>query len=146
MRPWVPLLALSITACGLFDGADGELATLLRNRDRWTAMQIRDYDFEYRLSCYCPTEALEPVRIEVRNALVDRVVSLRNGADVTQQQFVRWPTVDSLFAWTERNFDGSYELEITYDRNFRFPARVAGDIPRYVDDEFTRTAQNLIPR
>jgi hypothetical protein len=146
MRPVLAFLLLALAACGVFDGGDGQLETLLRNRMRWESLQLRDYDFDFQRMCYCGAESVEPVRVEVRNALVSRVVTLRTGADVTHQQYTSWPTVDSLFAWTERDFGHDYDLTISYDQNFRFPARVEGDIPLVVDDEFTRTANNLVRR
>ena len=139
------LLLVVCAGCDFLTGGS-ELDKLRSNRDRWDALRIADYDFDYRLSCFCATEATQPVRIEVRGGVMASVINLSTGDPVPPQSFVTWPTIDSLFVWTERNLAHGYTLEITYDASHRFPAHVDGDIPRVVDDEFVRTATNFVRR
>jgi hypothetical protein len=145
MRRLALALCLLLGACGLFDflTGDSQRERLQRNRDRWESLQIRDYDFDFDRSCFCPPEILDPVRIEVRAGEISRIVNLQTGETV-QPQFFGWPTIDSLFAWTDRNFDVDYKLSITYDPTHHFPTRVQGDIPDAIDDEFVRTATNFV--
>jgi hypothetical protein len=145
MRRLAPLLLALCTGCDFFTGGS-ELDKLRSNRDRWDALRIADYDFDYRLSCFCATEATQPVRIAVRGAVIASVINLTTGDLVPPQSFVTWPTIDSLFLWTERNLAHGYNLDITYDASQRFPAHVDGDIPRTVDDEFVRIASNFVRR
>lgn len=145
MRRLAPILCILLGGCGAFDFLSGSLLTTLhRNRDRWTGLAIRDYDFEFHKSCYCGQETTEPVRIAVRGGDISRVVSTLTGQEVAPSQYVIWPTIDSLFVWTERSFGHGYKLTITYDAAHRFPAQVVGDIPGAIDDEFTNSATNFV--
>lgn len=119
---------------------------LHHNRDRWEQLGIRDYDFEYRKSCFCPVELTNLHGIEVRAGVVVRVVNRLTGQVVSTGPTNLWPTIDSLFAQTERNFGYGYKLKITYDGAYHFPAYVSGDIPMAVDDEFTLWAEALTRR
>jgi hypothetical protein len=144
MNRLVPLFLVLLAGCDLVTGGS-ELDRLRENRVRWESFQIADYDYQFQRSCYCGGD-LAPVRVEVRDAHIARVVNLRTGNDVTQDQGSRWPTVDSLFVWSERSIEHGYNLDIVYDASHRFPARVDGDIPRTVDDEFVHTATHFVRR
>jgi hypothetical protein len=147
MRRVIIGLCVLLAGCG-GDGflSGGGLVTLHRNRERWIDLGIRDYDFNFRRSCFCGSESTEPVRVEVRAGQLSRVISLTTAQDVTSTPYATWPTIDSLFVWTERSVGYKYRLTITYDAAHHFPAHVSGDIPDTVDDEFTHTATNLVRR
>ena len=135
-----------LSGCGLFDSLTGSQAEeLRRNRERWAALDIRSYDYEHRKSCFCIPEVNQRVRVEVRNGVVMRTVNVATGEEISSPQ-VTWPTIDELFDDTERLFDTDYNLKITYDRTLHFPARIVGDVPGAVDDEFTTTAENFVRR
>jgi hypothetical protein len=145
MRRLILVLCVLLTGCG---GAGflsgGGLVTLHRNRERWTNLGIRDYDFNFRRSCFCGSESTEPVRVEVRAGQLSRVISLTTAQDVTSAPYATWPTIDSLFVWAERSFGHKYRLTVTYDAAHHFPASVSGDIPDAIDDEFTHIATNFV--
>ena len=132
-----------LTGCGMFD--DDTETELLRNYQRWKSLDIHDYDFRFQRSCFCGG-VLDPVIVEVRGDTISVVRHANTGEVVYPGPFPYWPTVDSLFVWTLRRFDQDYELSITYDPTYRFPALVIGDLPRVIDDEFTNTASNLVER
>jgi hypothetical protein len=62
-----------------------ELDKLRHNRERWAALQIADYDFDYTLSCFCATEATQPVRVEVRGGVIAGVINRTAGERVPPQ-------------------------------------------------------------
>ena len=110
---------------------------LQANHTRWREAEIHNYDFDYQVFAFAPSP---PVTIEVRNDLVTRVVQRSTGEELDVRGY---PTVDSLFVWTERLTDSDYRLKLTFDPQFHFPSRVDGDIPHAADDEFTRLSGNL---
>lgn len=147
MRGLISVLCILLVACdgsGFLSG--GGLGTLRRNHERWTDLGIHDYDFHFQRSCYCGAESTEPVRVEVRAGILSRVISVATGQDAAQSPYATWPTIDSLFVWTERSFSYDYKITILYDRAHHFPARVTGDFPGAIDDEFTHTATNFVRR
>ncbi|HJQ20520.1 MAG TPA: DUF6174 domain-containing protein [Gemmatimonadaceae bacterium] len=140
MRRWLPCLAIVALACGDGVGPVDQLLTLQRNESRWRAAGVHDYDFDYQLTAmvFAP-----PVAIQVRNDLVFAVMSKSTGAALPVDG---WPTVDSLFVWTRRDLGiPDYNIQITYDGQYHFPAVVSGDIPNAADDEFTRAASHFQP-
>ena len=140
---FLAILTLALSACSLFNTEDG-LEQLLRNRERWNALQLRDYDFDYRFVCgVCIPPPFS--RIEVRNRTVARVIERQSGDTITSRDF-HWPTIDSLFVWTEREFREGFELDITYDGAHHFPAHVSGDFVPTIDDEFSRIVSNFVRR
>lgn len=142
MRRLFLLFLVPLTSCDLVTGGS-ELDRLRENRGRWELLQLSDYDFHFQRSCYCGQDYVEAVRVEVRGDRITRVVSLRTGIE---SQYSGWPTIDSLFAWTEQSFGNGYNLEISYDARHRFPRRVSGDIPRTADDEFVYTSTSFVRR
>ncbi len=146
MRVLVVLLPLVLSGCGIFDFLNGsQLDELRRNRQRWEALEIRSYDYEHRKSCFCQPVINQRVRVEVRNGVVTRTVNIATGEEVSDP-YITWPTIDELFDQTEHLLGTDYKLKITYDPALYFPARVSGDVPRALDDEFTTTAENLVQR
>jgi hypothetical protein len=147
MRRLSIVLVGFLAACdwpGIF-GSD-DIDRLRKRRQQWDALAIRDYDFDYQRSCFCDPASIVPVRIEVRDDLVFRVLHRTTGEDLTALHYAGWPTIDSLFVRTERNARGDYNLEIDYDPRFYFPSRVVADIPMMADDEYFLHAGNLIRR
>jgi hypothetical protein len=88
-----------------------------------------------------------PVRVDVRDRAIERVTDLRTGAEVAASPYARWPTVDSLFAWTRDLIENKqYRVTARYDVRYGFPTLVSGDIPMAIDDEITYTARALVAR
>jgi len=142
MRRYTAIFCILLAGCGDFLSGPSQLETLRRNQVRWSSLQVRDYDFDYQKTCFCAPLATQPVRIEVRAGNISRVVSLVDGQTVVAQLI--WPTIDSLFVWTERALDGEYNITISYDPINHFPTRVSGDIPRVADEEFVHTSSNFV--
>ena len=117
---------------------------LLRHRQRWASAGIRDYEFEFRRGCFCPTEATEHVRITVRNDVVASVIRTRDGQPASSN-VGPWPTVDSLFADVQRRIDQNAErLDVEYDATYGYPRSIVVDVlATMVDDEYFLSAANL---
>ncbi len=143
MRRFVPLLALAAAGCGIFDVFYTDtIERLHKNRKEWDALGLSDYDYTYQRVCFCANVSV--VRIGVRDDTLHQVVDVATGLELPRQANL-WPTVDSIFAWVERDARAGFDLKITYDGTLRFPGRVEGDLKGAIDDEYTLTAVNLSP-
>lgn len=136
------LFALLLQGCGLFNGNERQM--LQRNWAYWRSLGISDYDYHYRISCYCAFT--DPMLIEIRAGAISRIVDERTGEVLPSSIHAGWPTVDSLYARTLRNLDQGYDISVDFDAVYRYPTRVVGDLPHAVDDEYTLTATGLVPR
>jgi hypothetical protein len=144
MRRSILLLLFVATGCGIFDSIFGRdtLDQLRHNRGRWQALAITDYDFTYSHLCFCPYGLTRPMRISVRGGLVTSVKD-STGTELAPEYADGWPTIDSIFARTERDIIAKYPVEIAYNASLFFPSRVKRDIPEIADEEYTLTAGNL---
>ena len=125
------------------DRSDEELE-LQRNRQRWASVGIRDYEFDFRRSCFCTADATEPVHIVVRNGAITSVVRTRDGQPASTQLTV-WPRVDELFADVQQRLEQRAErLDVQYDPTYGYPRSIVADIVlTMADDEYALAAANL---
>ena len=146
MRHVALALSLLLSGCGIFGFlTGGQVEELRRQRQRWQALEIRSYDYEHQKGCFCLPEIHQRVRGEVRDGVVARTVTVATGEEISHPQ-ITWPTIDELFEQTEQLFGTSYKVKITYDSNRHFPTEIVGDVPGAIDDEFTTTVRNFVPR
>src|SRR5919108_4564768 len=138
----VHLLLVLFGACRLFDSDRGSGLLELRLQQRiWASKNIRDYQFDLATKCFCAPDSLH---IEVIDGVVFRTVRLSPNNPSTPEGLNGSPTIDSLFAITERRITQyGYRIEASYDPTYGFPTRIAGDIPRALDDEFVQTVSNF---
>jgi hypothetical protein len=145
-RRWTPLLPLLAAACGEATGPGA--ADLALHRRRWVLRGPASYTYEFRRSCFCVPQALGPVRITVRDRVVQAVVSV-DGDPVPPgdvEDYFR-VTIDSLFDWLAAAVaGGAHELRITFDRTLGYPtgAWIDYDV-RTADDEIGFSATLLDP-
>ena len=140
------LMFAGVTGCSITTAtarSDDE-RELLRNRQRWVAAGIHDYEFEFRRICFCLPEATETVRITVRNDAVASAVRARDGQPASAN-VGSWPTVDSLFADVQRSIDQNAErLDVEYDVTYGYPRSIVVDmLATMADDEYFLSAANL---
>lgn len=116
-----PALACAPDAGGLVSTAVEGPATAddLRERHaRWTALDVRDYDMDLAVTCFCPEEYRRPVTVHVRDGVAARVTPREPGA---VRPAAEYPTIDSLFvrAIAERERGG--HVRGTFDRDYAWP-------------------------
>ena len=141
------LLSLLLGAC---ENATGPgWLELSANRRKWDLAGPADYTYEFRRICYCLLEAVQAVRITVRDGAVESVVSASSGDpippdDVDDHFRV---TIDSLFALVAAAAGGEAdEVRVTYDPVLGYPREIFIDYyAMAIDDEMSFTAAMLAP-
>lgn len=146
MRRVVLAISLLWIACDTPSSIDGA-RVLADARDRWNARGFPDYSFEMRQSCFCAPETTQWARIEVVDGAVRRVVLVASGAEVTEELFEAFPSIESIFdqleaeppAWIER-------IEAEYDAALGFPTLVTFVAkPEVADADATYYLRNAGP-
>jgi len=125
-----------------------ELAELNEAEDRWESRGFGDYSIETRTSCFCATEVLEWVRIEVVSGQVARATILATGEVITDARLQYWTTVEALFDTIREANDADYveDLRVAFDPTLGFPAQVDWIAPDNVQDAgSSRTLRNALP-
>lgn len=137
-------LAAAASGCSIDDitGAE-QLSALREQRDKWVALGIANYSFDYQRLCYCGTPAIQPVRIVVQNGAVVQVTNTLRGESVPLVGPV-WPTIDALYAEYEQRMNDGYQVSIVYDGQRHFPGKALGDYPMAIDDEFEDTISQFV--
>lgn len=93
---------------------------------RWADRGFTDYSIETRSSCFCGTEVLNWVRIEVVDGQVVRATILETGEVITDGRIGYWETVEELFESIHESNDREYLTEVTveFDEALGFPTEV----------------------
>jgi hypothetical protein len=146
-RATLAVLTLALVSCSITEPGRGvQNGELARNRQRWESARLHDYEFDYRLSCFCSPEATESVHIVVRGDQVSSVFRARDGLPALRQ-YGSWPTVAALFDDVQRLLDQKADrLEVTYDPTYGYPRSISVDVYLMAaDDESSQTASNLRP-
>lgn len=127
IRSLIALLLLSgLSACG----SDGPLSPASRRalddaRALWRSKNIRNYEFETRADCFCPTELTRPAKVVVRNDTV-RSVTLLDGTLVASNYAAYRLTVNALFDLAAAD-PGPHinRVSVTFDSTYGYPTQVA---------------------
>jgi hypothetical protein len=108
-----------------------------------TGLEGADYRYDFQRLCFCVEEAVQPVTIEVRDGRVVRVVTRPGGKDVTNAEFVNWPTIEDLVDEIEEaRARGEKNLVVRYDEKLGYPTFI--EIGTLANDAGVRyTADNL---
>jgi hypothetical protein len=112
----------------------------------WENLGIRNYQFQYMVSCFCGFSGPNPALITVADGMVVKVEPPEGGAPVPQP-LNSWPTIDSLFAIISRVSTGDPDvLDVEYDETYHYPKTIHFDpVERVGDDEITYRVQRFIP-
>lgn len=141
-RPGLVLLAL-LAACS--SPTDQARDDLRENRERWQALGLHAYSFEFRRVCFCGGP-LRPVRVVVRG---DSIVSVTDAATGGPPQFLAagWvATVDQVFDELIRDSATAASMELAFDPTYHFPSHAKVDrIKNAIDDEYELLLGDLKP-
>lgn len=111
-----------------FSSTDLLSADLQSAKAQWDAAGITDYDFTYRVQCFCP-ETIR--RVTVRDGEVVEVVD-------EAESFEGWPglTIDDLFDELETAIEApAFTIDVTYDEGYGFPSDYFIDEEQNMADE-----------
>lgn len=64
---------------------------------QWDAGGPASYDFELRISCFCPPDYLDWHRIRVVNGAITAVFNVTDQVEVPADRWHEWYTVDQIF-------------------------------------------------
>lgn len=120
-------LALLMSGCrGIEDPLSrSETRAFISARARWNNSPVRAaYTYEFRQSCFCPTEITVWNRITVIDGVVTDVRTER-GDTVPRNLWALFPTVDRLFARLETTSD-TYLVDIIvrFDPQYGYPVEM----------------------
>ena len=139
-RSWVIAIAsafLLVVAAGCATRLVGPKVALEVHRARWRAADIDDYEFQFKMNCFCMWPSTEPVVIGVADSRIVAVTRVRDGEVLPAESFAPYRTVEGLFDLVQKIIGNlPADLSVTYDSEFGFPVEIAVDRrARIADDE-----------
>lgn len=141
-RLGVALLTLTFIGCtDPLGPASDELALA---RARWTMTNADNYVFEFQRSCFCATDSVRPIRIEILDGLVSSA-SYTDTEEPISPPFALVPTIDDLFDEVQGAVDGMASSVIAnFDAEMGYPTSVQIDYIRdAIDDEVSFTVSSF---
>lgn len=107
---------------------------LADHRALWQNAGIRQYQFTYHQSCFCPPE--ENILISVENNVIVSAIYEMSGEEVGEPRRQYLLTIDQLFDEIQNAIDDEvYHLDVSYDSHFGYPTRIAIDQDLMMADE-----------
>ncbi len=134
----IPFLAWAALSCSDLSPEAADLRRdLAANRARWEALGLETYVYEVEHSCFCPVEAIGPVRVQVENGSVTSRTYPQSGDSVAATFSDVFPTVDGLFDVLQRAIDqNAADVQVTWDPDTGVPLHFSIDyIANAVDEE-----------
>jgi len=103
-----------------------ELAELNAAEARWAARPFQSYAIEMSESCFCDPILNQWARVEVVNGLVNRVVLVDSGTEVSPLQRSYFRTVEEVFhsIRAAQHDDWVKDIVVEFDPQFGFPTSV----------------------
>jgi len=141
---WLSIALLTLTQMVCADVLGPEQDELALARARWAVTNADDYSFEFRRSCFCPTDFVRPVRIEVLDGTVTSAVYVDTEEAIPTPP-TSVPTIDDLFAEIQDAIDGmAFSVIAEYDAEAGYPISVSIDhIEHAIDDEMGLTVASF---
>ncbi|MGH1538339.1 MAG: DUF6174 domain-containing protein [Gammaproteobacteria bacterium] len=119
-----------------------------KNREKWLAHDISDYEIEMQKICYCIPEVVRMMVFEVSGDNVETVRYADTGEDVDPQHYGDFNTIEGMFSFVEAALGKNpADLSIAYDEKYGYIKELSIDFKENIaDDEISIIASNMRPR
>ena len=119
---------------------------LNHNRSKWTSKNIKDYQYTFNWSCFCPPEHNKAVIISVRNGVLASIKYADGSGAVDKSKYPNYRTIDGLFEFVQDAINRkAYRMTVSYDTNLGYPASASIDYDqRIADEEKSFKAEGLV--
>ncbi len=135
------VLALILSACSAGSAYD-------QNLKKWREAGVSHYRYNLVIGCFCPFYQDMPLAVEVQNGEVVSITRVDgttvDASDPNHEYYVKYATIDRLFAELESEMAGAEEVTAAYDPEFGFPMEVSIDVIKLaMDDELSWRVTNF---
>ena len=144
------LLVLCLVANGSGTFAASESAQtqqqLNESHKKWVSKNIKDYQYTFSWSCFCPPEHNKPVIISVRNGVLASIKYADGSGEVDKSKYTNYRTIEGLFEFIQDAINRkAYRITVSYDANLAYPATASIDYDqRIADEEKSFKAEGLV--
>lgn len=106
-------------------------------RKLWQQRGVGTYAITAQMTCYCPPDLVQPIRLEVEAGTLVSWKGLDRPLENLTSNDAQRLTVEGLFEFIDKaQRREAHKLEVSYDRQYGFPKRIDYDgHPMIADDE-----------
>ena len=124
---------------------DSDIITWQKNWNRWTNLNLNNYSYVFRASCYCIDEWVTEAKVTITNDTISNVVFTKNDLSPTKLTPNQWHTIDELFDIAKTAINEAYMYSIEYDNSpYGNPKMIDIDWSENIaDDEVTFFINNV---
>ena len=119
---------------------------LNHNHSKWTSKNIKDYQYTFNWSCFCPPEHNKAVIISVRNGVLASIKYADGSGAVDKSKYPNYRTIEGLFEFVQDAINRkAYRVTVSYDANLGYPTSASIDYDqRIADEEKSFKAEGLV--
>jgi len=120
--------------------------TLDDNKEKWALKNIKSYQYQYSVGCFCMEEMMMNKQVTVSNGVTTEAFFLQTSEYLTPEQLTRVKNVGELFDVVEQAINlKADKLSVTYNKDYGYPETISIDYnTKAVDDEITYYAHDLM--
>ena len=140
----VCLIALS--ACGGKTQPEPSPRLLYENNlALWQAQKLKQYQVDFRISCFCTQEWTAKKTLHVKNGKVTAIFDTATGNELSLTKFPDTPSIEAAFASIDSLLDQKLaKLIVEYHPSLGYPTLIAVDRDvRIADEEYSWHFENL---
>lgn len=127
---------LLLSACSSFAQQNGVDETdMHRHLKQWQSMGLQGYDLLYQKHCYCLSDHLRSIRMEIRKGEVAQALFVDTNSPVVKD--IQLETISTFFELIDQaQKKSAHKIEVDYDSVYGYPKSINIDYhQRMVDDE-----------
>ncbi|TGN40438.1 DUF6174 domain-containing protein [Marinobacter confluentis] len=126
----------AVSGAGESDVSAKPPANLQEARQLWRESGVVNYSVTAQMTCYCPQELVQPIRLIVEQGTVVSSKGLEQPLKNLTEDGAQRLTVDGLFLFIEKAVGKNVEtLEVSYDRNYGYPMFINYDGHAMIADD-----------
>jgi hypothetical protein len=111
-------------------------ANLDEARQLWRESGVVDYEVTAQMTCYCPQDLVQPIRLAVEGGKVVSSEGLEQPLENLTREGAQRLTVEGLFRFVaEAERREAQTLEVTYDPRYGFPTFINYDGHEMIADD-----------
>ena len=121
-------------------------ANLDINKQKWALRNIKSYQYNYKVSCFCLDEVTQNKQVTVYDGAVTEAFFIKTSEYITKEQLSNIKTVDKLFKVIDDAIKNkAYRIIVSYNQNYGYPEQISIDkVENIADDEITYYASDLM--
>jgi hypothetical protein len=138
-------LVILLTCIGCNSDTNDQQKMLDDNQAKWESLNITDYTFTQRRSCFCVPEVVQPTVLLIKDNQTVLSYTEQDAEIVDKQYRSSFLTVNELFSKVNSLIDNSESLTVEYHSKYGYPTLISVDIDKQIaDDEFSINSGDFV--